>query len=222
MTALIIVFGILFLIALLRFGVAVVYNESGLAATAKVGPLSIRIFPRKEKPERRKKKPAAKVVKKKKEKKERKKREKEPEKPEEKPGLLDTFFEMLRAAGVVLGRIRRRLFIKRLILHYTAGGLDPAKTALTFGRLSAASSLILPALEKNFRIRRCDIKTSADFESDKPHVYINAGISLAVWESLYIVFALLPVLLKLRRQSGKKAAGAGPAMTQESGSASAD
>ena len=201
MLALIIIFAIILLIALLRFGVGVVYGEDGLRVTARVGLFSLRVYPRKERPPKKRRERRLKAERKKKIK---KKVIKEKEPTEEKPGPADTFSDLLSAVGKVLGRVRRRLLIKRLYLHYVSAGDDPMKTALMFGRVSAVYSGLLPAIESGFRIRRRELTASADFESTKPRVYANAAISIAVWESLYIFFAILPLIAIIKRKQGKE------------------
>ena len=190
MLVLAIVVGVLILIALLRFGVAAVYGEDGLLVKAKVGPISIKAYPRKEKAEKKKK------GKRKDKKKGRARKAKKPE--EEKPGAIEGFFTLLSAIRKVLGRVRRRLLIKKLFIHYVSASDDPVKTALMFGGSSAALDGILPMLEQNFRIRKRELRTSADFESSKPRIYVNAAVSIAVWEAVYIFFAILPVIAAIK------------------------
>lgn len=200
-----IILAVLILIALLRFGVSVEYGEDGITAVATAGPFFIRIFPRKDKPDKvsgeKAKRRAEKKAKKKADKKTRKeeksrKKKKEEEPEEKKAGGFEYFLVILSSAKTTLGRLRRRLLIKRLTIRFIAGNEDAAKAAMAFGAASAVAGVIVPVLEKNFRIRRRDFRTSADFCAVKPKIYINAAISLAVWEALYIVFALLPILTK--------------------------
>ena len=205
MLVLAIILAVLILIALLRFGVTVKYGEDGLTVTARAGILSLRVYPKKEKrtPTKRKAERLAQKAKKKKEKKAEKKAEKKKKKKEQEktsPGKLEMLKTLLPAIKNVLGRIRRRLLIKKLIFWYTAAGKDPMTTALTFGAANAAFEIISPILEKNFRVKHRDLRATADFNATEQKIYLNASISLSLWEAIYIVLALLP-LLALR---GKK------------------
>jgi len=198
MKALIIVIAVILLIALLRFGVSVRYSDGGLALTVNAGPVRLRIYPPRKKAEKSRKKPSRASV----EKKPRRKAKRKAKGQEtEKPGKFEAFSEILSAGLNVLNRLRKRLLIKRLTIHYVFAGDDPMKTALWYGRSTSAVSAVMPALERNFRIRRSDIRTSADFGIDKPLIYADAAISLALWESLYILLAALPVLRTVRRMS---------------------
>ena len=192
-----IVFTILILIAFLRFGVMAEYSIDGLSLRASIGIFRINIYPKKPQRKRRKEKTRVKKEKKQKGKEKSKKRE------FKKPGSMEEFLEILEIAKNTLGRLRRRLLIKRLIIHYTAGSDDPAKTALTFGRISAIFSTILPLLKSIFRIRKHELRSFADFDAKKPRIYVSASISISVWETVYIFLALLPLLANKLR-IGKK------------------
>lgn len=200
MIALVIIIGILTVVALLRFGVSVEYSANGFTAAIQVGPLSLSVFPRKEKTVSVKKEAKNKA---RKEEKARKKAEKKALKKteEKKPGALKTVLDILPAIRKMLKRLRHRLLIKRLVIHYTVAGEDPSKTALTFGATNAVIGIIVPVLEDNFRIRRRDIRAFFDFFDSKQKIYINAAISLSIWEAIYIVFAILPAVLKIIKSS---------------------
>ena len=188
MTALIIVFAVLLLLALLRVGAHLEFSDEGLSVKATCGFVRINLYPAKSKSVDKKKKRKKKPDKKKKAK-------------EKKPGLAADFPVILKAIKNVFSRFRRRLLVKQLVLYYTAAGDDAYKTAMSFGIASAAFSGIIPALEALFRIKNRDVREFVDFMDTKPRIYFKMIISLAVWEVFYIAAASLPVLL---RKSGKK------------------
>ena len=215
MIAVAIILIVLVLLALLRFGVSAEYSADGVLLIARAGPFSIRVFPRKAKREdkkkdKRKEKKKAKKKAKKKEKKKKKKEQIEKELPEEKKGGgLKGLMEVAAAAKNTLGRLRRRLLIKRLTVHYIAANDDPSKTAMMFGKVNVVFGMVIPLLEKAFRIKRRDLRASADFNADKPTIYVRAAVSIAVWEVIYIAFAILPLIIKksrvkTNRKGGKK------------------
>jgi len=164
------------LIALLRFGLVIEYSDAGFELWLKIAFLKLRLMDKdkKEKP-----------------KKIRKKKEKEKEK---KPGSLQAFMDMLKAVMKALARLKHRLLIKRLTLYYTSAGSDPASTAIRYGTVNAVFGLIIPVLERNFRIKRSDLRASVDFTSSEQKIYAKIAISIAVWEIIYILAALLPIL----------------------------
>jgi len=196
-----IVIFVLIVIALLRFGVRVEYSADGVIVQLIAGPLSPKVYPVEkdsERDEKRAKKKAAKKA---------KMEAKEKDKPpKDKPGMsLNDFMDMLPFAFNMLGRLRRRLLISRLTLHFKVAGDDASKIAMTYGAANAAMGELIPILENSFRIKRRDIRFETDFISDGQTIYANVAFSLAVWESMYIVAALFPILkILLRRKPAKK------------------
>ena len=174
MLALAITITALLLVALLRFGLIVEYDEAGFHMWVKVGFLRFHVH------EERKKKIKTK--------------QKEVKVKEMMPGRLSEFMDMLRAVSNSLSRLKRRLLIKQLTLHFTAAGNDPAKTAILFGAANAVFGTIEPVLERNFRIKRRDFGASADFITEEQRIYAKIIISIAVWEVFYVVFALFPII----------------------------
>jgi len=191
-----------FLIALLRFGVNVEYSHESIRLKLLVGPFSINAYPVKEKPGDKEKK----------EKKKAKKKEKdEKEKPPFKmPGGLKGFLEMIAPVKNMLRRLKRRILVKKIIIHLTLAGTDASKTAMMYGGANVVFGLITPILENNFRVKKRDFTTNVDFLNTEQKIYLNMTISLAVWESMYIVFALFPILkILLKRQPDDKKQKAG-------------
>lgn len=197
--ALAIVFAVIILLALLRFGAAVEYGGAGLTVTARAGPIRLRVYPGKAKTESAEERAAKKARKDKKA--EKKAERKAKKKPKDKtPGSFRDYLEMLPAVKKTLGRLRRRFLVNNLTVHFIAAGPDPSKTAQLYGASNAAFGLVVPAFEKVFRVRRKDLRASVDFDASEPYIYIYAAVSLAVWEAIYIVLAVVPALLKTIKQ----------------------
>jgi len=191
------------IIALLRFGVAVEYSAEGTAVSILAGPFTIKVYPTKEKPGDAEKK--AKKEAKKKEQKKRKKEKAKDKPPIKMPGGLKSFLDMVPPLKNMLGRVKRRLLIKRLTVYLTVAGTDASQTAITYGAANAAFGLITPLLDNHFRVKKRDFRVNADFMESEQKIYVNAAISLAVWETFYIIFALLPVLkIFLKRRPAAK------------------
>jgi hypothetical protein len=199
MIVLAVILAFLLMLALLRFGVNVEYGGDSVTVSALAGPLTMRVYPVKELTEKQAEKAARKA--KKAAAKRRRKKEKEKEKPKEekpamKPGSLKLVFKAVSAVTKALKRLRRRLLIKKLTIYYTAGGKDPTKTAMAFGASNAVFGTLLPLFDSAFRVRERDLQAAADFDAEESGVYVNAEVSLAVWEAVYIGFAFVPVLLR--------------------------
>jgi hypothetical protein len=183
------------IIALLRFGVTAEYGQNGIKATAHVALWKIDIFPREEKPGKEERKAARKARKKQKALARAGKRaKKRPE--EEKPGTLESLTEMLPGIRKGLGRLRRRLLIKKLDIRFVAAGGDPYKTAMAFGAANAAYGALLPMIDNSFRVKNRELSASADFDAATHSIYVKAAISVAVWEAIYITASIIPALLR--------------------------
>jgi len=195
-----IVLAVLILIALLRFGLTAEYSGDGFSLMLSAGFLKFQILPAKEKSLKQMNKEG-----KKKEKKERKKKEKARKEPEEeKAGALQTVLRFLPGICKALGRLRRRLLIKRLKIRFIAADGDPYKAAMAFGASSALTGFVTPLIELCFRVRRRDIRTAADFTAVEHSIYINAAISISVWEAIYVAIAVVPALLTLSSKTQNK------------------
>lgn len=181
------------LIALLRVGVRATLSEGVFSLKILAGPVKLIILP---KDEEKAKKPKKEKPIKEKSKKEEKPQEEKPE-AEEKPKLkitMDLVRIILSAVGDALGRLRRKLSIDRLTVHYTVAAEDPCSAALTFGYASAAVNALMPVIENVFNVRERDVGAEVTFERQKSQIFLDAQLTLAIWEILYIALAVWPVV----------------------------
>ena len=176
MTALLIILAVIILLALLRIRVAVKYDETGFQVRANIGCFSFLLFPEKKLKVKKIKKIKKKKI------------------QLIKAGNLEELLNLLKPIKVALSRLKRRLLIKKLDLTYIAGGDDPSDVAMSFGMANAVSGIIIPIFEEHFRIKKRNIEILADFDACKQKVFINFVISMAVWEIVYVAFALLPLI----------------------------
>ena len=174
MIALIIIITVILFILLLRLGVIIEYSDTGFFIYLKAGVFSFNVYPGSDE-----------KVKKKKLKKEKD--------FSFKPGSLNEFLDMLKIIKKALSRLKRKLLVKHLVIKYIAAGSDPAETAMSFGASNAVLGIIMPVLEKHFKIKKRDISVTADFESTQKKIYLKLAVSIAVWELLYVGAALLPL-----------------------------
>jgi len=185
---------VLLALALLRFGVEAEYSADGIWAVAYAGVFRFRVYPKKTGKKRRTEKLSR--VKRK-----VKKDDKGP--GAKKPGPVGDLRGILQTTKKMLHRLRRKLLIKKLTVYYTAAGADPVRTAMAFGGANAAIGTILPMIENCFKVKNRQINVKADFELEEPGVYINAALSIAVWEAVYIITAIVPYILKNLGKAGK-------------------
>jgi hypothetical protein len=181
--------------------------------------IKIQLYPQKKKPpklkdyspkriakraEKKKKKLEAKL--KKKAKKEQKKKKKSlqndannavgSQKPKKKMSVSDVVelvSLVLELSKTFFVRFGRRLRLDLTKIHITVGGEDAAKTALTYGAVSAGVSSLCELLDSIFTVKpkgNKDVIVDADFLSETIAVDIIVSASLRVWHALDIALAV--------------------------------
>lgn len=186
---------ILFLLGLIRVGGSGEYSQEGVLVRIRVGPFWIRVFPLKEKKEEKRPKPKKKKPKK--------------EEPEEgqtkKGGPWGLIKDLLPVVCQAAGELKRRIRIDRLLLDYTAGGPDPANTAMMFGYSNAAVGMLLPLFEHNFNVKERRVRTAMDFNGKEPVIYIYAAFSARLGQLVSLFLRLgwrtLRLYLKHKKQT---------------------
>jgi hypothetical protein len=177
---------ILFLIAVLPIKIRIKYDDSGILLALYIWLFKKQILPAEEK-----KKSSSK-------KKDKKPKPEKAEKSEKKKPELTDILELVK--GMIppvldtLSRLRRKIKIETLKLYYTVASSDPYDTAMNYGKVSAGVGVIVPALEKAFRFGKKDIRTSVNFETDKSIIEADVLIVIRIWEIIYVIFGLIPVL----------------------------
>ena len=158
------------LLCLTRVGALVVLKDGSVTVDVKISVLRIRVYPKKENPE--------------KEKKEKKNPEGKEKKSFPKPALeeikdaVSTLWPPLKKA---IGRIRRGIRISPMDVSLTLGGLDdPAKTSELYGYLHSGMWSVMPVLEEGLDIPDPHIHIGIDFNTEKTAVEGNLGITARI------------------------------------------
>ena len=205
-----------FLIAMLRVGARATLEDGVFGLRVLAGPVKLTLLPKAEKEEKaepeekdEEKEAKKKAKKRKKTKKKKEKAEAEAEAPagekKEKKKLpikidLELISTVLSALGELLGRLRRKISIDKLTVHYTVAAEDPAGAAMTFGYASAGINALMPAVENIFKVKDRDVGVAVTFDETQADIYLDAQLTLAIWEIFYIVFAVWPVVKNIVRQ----------------------
>ena len=158
------------LLCLPRVGALVVLKDGSATVDVKISVFRIRVYPKKENPE--------------KEKKEKKNPEGKEKKSFPKPALeeikdaVSTLWPPLKKA---IGRIRRGIRISPMDVSLTLGGLDdPAKTSELYGYLHSGMWSVMPVLEEGLDIPDPHIHIGIDFNTEKTAVEGNLGITARI------------------------------------------
>lgn len=188
MIPLLIVALVLLVLLLLPVGVRVRYDEDGLFAALKIGPVLVQLFPPKED-----KKP----------KKEKKAKEDKPKQAEDHPkrkgGPLALVQGCLPLVKPALEGVRKRLTIRHLELHVIWAAADPADAAMGYGYANAALGTVWPLFYLNFKIRDYALGVDVDFDAAAPTLYAKADATMTVLQVLTLALPLLVKFLKVYR-----------------------
>lgn len=197
---------IIVIILLIPVGAEAEYDEPGVTLWLRIGAVKKALYPRPPK-QVKEEKPAKK-----------KNKEKEPgEEKTKKGGNMQLIMELIPVGIEALGRFKRGLIIKKLRLYFCFGGDDPAKVALTFGGASAGAGMIVPLLQRNFRIKEMDIRNSVDFTSVENRVYAHADIRIRPITVIAIALTAGMKALKIFIRRKKEAKAAQPVAEAEKG-----
>lgn len=202
MTALCIVLGVLFLLAILPLGVFVRYDADGPLVKVAAGPIGIRILPKKTKKPKKDKKP--KETKQKNGPAEKSAEDQRPGEKKNLGGKVMEFMPFVKMGLNFLGDVRRKLRVNRLELKVILAGDDPADLAVNYGRANGALGALWPMLERCFKIKKRDVSVQCDFTAEETTVYAAMKITITLGRAValmvrYGVRALIE-FIKLKNQ----------------------
>ncbi len=188
MKVIIILILILTVLLLIPIGIDGGYKEKKLILFAKIGPVSIKVFPRKNRLAINLKKP-------------KKSKEEKVEHSEKKkrkfPGKGD-IPDILRLGLKSLSRLRHRLKIEYIRIHYTFAANDPFDTAMGYAAANAAVGAFFPLVDEALDIKNRDFGIYCDFLSEKPAIEVWLTLTINLLDLFYIAIALGIDYLKLR------------------------
>ena len=211
-------------INLIRIGADISYEGGVFSLSAKVAGGMLQLLPKQDKGEPKPKK----------EKKPKKKKKKKEAKPEEekdqseqpkKKGLplgmtREELFDLVKAILHHFARFPRRFRIDRFKLHALIAGWDPYNTAMAYGYLNEALSILLPLARQGFTVKESDVRTDVDFTTDVASVDFALGLSIRIGQivgfllTVAFVGAKHVIKSKLRQKKEAKAAAKAAASVQ--------
>lgn len=160
--------------AVLRVGVLAVYDRDGPTVRARVGPVTVKLYPRESKKKEKASSPKS-----------GKKEE------QEEGGGLEQFRQYLPILREMAGPGAEALRIDPFVLHLTWGLPDPALAAVGFGLANSAMGILWPVLDNTFHIPNPDLGVAMDFQREWPAVYCRAGLTLTVGQCILLGMRLL-------------------------------
>ena len=200
MTALWIVLALLALLTLLnllRVGVSAGYEAQAFSVSARVGPLTIPVWPR----------PPAEEPKKPKKEKPPKEPKAPQEQTKEKELDFDTVLALAKLALKAAGSFRRKLTVELFRLVFVAGSSDPYDTAMQSAYVQAALGSLRPLAQRALQIQERDVQVGADFTADKPRIEARLTLTIRIGQivAIGVVFGVGYLKLMLQKKKAAKA-----------------
>lgn len=189
--------GLLLLLGLLRVGVSAGYEAQTLFVCARVGPLTIPVWPR----------PPETESKKSKKEKTPKAPEAETQPEEKKPPDFDTVLALIQLALKAVGSFRRKLRVELFRLVFIAGADDPYDTAMQYAYANAALGSLRPMAERALQIKKRDVQVGTDFTADKPQIEARLTCTIRVGQivAIGVVFGAGYLKFALQKKKAAKA-----------------
>ena len=201
-------------INLIRVGADISYECGVFSLSAKVAGVMLQLLPKQDKGEEKPKK----EKKPKKKKKEKKKEESTEESATKaKKGLplgmtKEELFELVKEILQHFARFPRKFCIDRFKLHVLVAGWEPYDTAMAYGYLNEALSILLPLARRGFTVKKADVRTDVDFTTDQFSLDFGLGLSIRIGQivgfglSVAFVGAKGVIKSKFRQKKETKAA----------------
>lgn len=190
---LLIVLGVLAVLAAVPLKLALAYDQGNFRAAVRVGPVTVFRYPaKKPEPENpsakeengpagEKEKPSPKAGAS-----EEKTVGKEPApapaltQPEKNRDSLEKWMPFVRIGWELLGDLRRKLAVDRLVFRLVLADPDPCDLAVKYGRALAVKESLLPLLERGLEIRSREIDIRCDFTAEKTQLTARGDVVLTL------------------------------------------
>ncbi len=170
---------VLVILAVLPLGVSAIYEQSGPGAWVLVGPIRIRMYPKKDKKAKKQESPESPK---------KQSGEKTSAKPaEKKGGSWKDFLPLVHVGLDFLGDLRRKIRVKDLELALCMAGDDPCDLAINYGRANAAMGTLLAGLNRAFVIQKQKVNIGCDFAADEMTIYARLDITLTLGRAIALL-----------------------------------
>lgn len=126
-------------------------------------------------------------------------KEEKPKKEKTKPNWEQISYSLDVLPQVLLRALRRtgrRIVISPLKLHLLVAGIDPADTAVLYGKLQGILAAALPPLHKAVRIKEQDIRVFLDFCEERIDCIADLGVRIRPWDMLVVAFSAVGGIIK--------------------------
>lgn len=170
-------FGVLAALAVLPLGVRGEYHAGGAFAYLLIGPVKIRLYPKKEKPKQEDKQeqteaePAAAAQ----------------EKKKSAGGSWKDFLPLVKTLLSFLEDLSRKIRVNRLDMNLILADDDPAELGMNYGKACIALGNLWPRLEELFVIKKRNVQVQCDFMAEQTKVTARADITITLGRLLVLL-----------------------------------
>ncbi len=175
---------LVWLIGRIRLGVgASRTQEEGNRLWLRLGPASITLYPRAPKPSKEK---PAKEKKAKPPKEKKSKKEKTPRKPLTREQIVALVRRLIPLGLEAAGSFRRKLRIDVLEMDLIIGEPDPADTAMSYGKASAALGALWGPLNEAFQVKDGRARVDVDFQQEHWALWGRFQMTITVGQLIWL------------------------------------
>lgn len=116
---------------------------------------------------------------------------KEKDKPpkQKKGGDLKRLISLLRLGIQCAGKLLSKIRIRNLVIDATIASEDPFQTAMMFGGSGAGVGILLPLIERHFKLEKRKVNVRADFESEESTIVLFADCSVLLGQLIAIALS---------------------------------
>lgn len=183
------------------------YDQSGGTVTARLGPISVGIYPGKPKKANKK---SNKKVKKKPEEPEEQEEPEEAKKDSGTGGRLSLFRQLLGLGVEALEQLLRHLTVTDMTLQLAVAtrDKDPALSAIQYGAGWSAVGALIPFLEQHFRIKSRKIDVIMDQTAAEDRILASGTLHIFLGELLHLALHYgirgLKIYLRSKKKGGNR------------------
>lgn len=128
----------------------------------------------------------------------------ETKKKKSKKSLGFSFDDYIEILGLFNKNVIKKLFFDRLFVYVSVGTPDADKTALNYGRLSAAVAPVVNGLQSAGKIKRGEVRICPDFASPDSSFSADVSLSFIPIFILPLVFGVLKIYFRTKKNSVKR------------------
>ena len=193
--------GILLLLAFLPLSLSARWDAKGSVLILRIGPVRVYFEEEKTQQSGSRKKSVKKIT----------TGRRDVEKTEQ-GGLISELLPDFQDQLYFLNELRKKLWVKKLVVHLTLAGEDPCDLALNYGRANAIMNGLVPVLEQCFTIRKRDLQVRCDFDATETVFYARAELRITLIRFLGVCWRYVKRNMEEQKNTTEKSSKGGTSL----------